>query len=438
MLKINYRPIRNIMKKIGADFDDGHEYDAIDKFFEKNAKKTTEMQWQLKRNREILKLVHLERVLKRKNLFEEHYEDIFGEHDFESDNKCFAVAVMSVYDYGDYGNVNEEDVYDETEMREFSNFSVQQIVDELMNEKFKCITAIIDGDVVSVVNTDDRKEMAEIIKKAHYLVNKYCKVRFTSGIGCVSESIDNISESYIKAVEELYSNGFGGGNTVSLGSRRAGRDEYFYSESKAAEFTKLIMRGNYVQAENFMNNFFYTCVKEKGLSIGMLRCITYDMTADIVKVIMKNKDGNFDEETVSKVFANESFLGIQEYAKKLLKVACDMSDVNQMELTRVESIKKYIQENYMDVNLNTNAVAEQFGLVPSYVSKIFTEEYDMSILSYIATLRIEHAKKLLAETDMTIENIATKVGISNKVTFLRLFKKYEGITPGSFRAKGNL
>jgi len=48
-------------------------------------------------------------------------------------------------------------------------------------------------------------------------------------------------------------------------------------------------------------------------------------------------------------------------------------------------------------------------------------------------LRLAEAKRLLGETDMKIEEIAEAVGYLGSNAFIRIFRKYEGITPGKYR-----
>jgi AraC-like DNA-binding protein len=73
------------------------------------------------------------------------------------------------------------------------------------------------------------------------------------------------------------------------------------------------------------------------------------------------------------------------------------------------------------------------GLSYSHVRKIFHDETKDNIVNYINKLRIEEAKRLLRETDQTINEIALSLGYNNNQSFNRFFKKYEGVTPGEFR-----
>jgi YesN/AraC family two-component response regulator len=56
-------------------------------------------------------------------------------------------------------------------------------------------------------------------------------------------------------------------------------------------------------------------------------------------------------------------------------------------------------------------------------------------LEYLQLLRIEKAKKLLMDNSKSLKEIMEKVGFVNEVSLIRVFKKYEGITPGLYRKK---
>jgi len=55
------------------------------------------------------------------------------------------------------------------------------------------------------------------------------------------------------------------------------------------------------------------------------------------------------------------------------------------------------------------------------------------VLECLNKTRVENAKVLLRESDASIENISVSVGILSARSFARVFKKYEGMTPGEYR-----
>lgn len=81
-------------------------------------------------------------------------------------------------------------------------------------------------------------------------------------------------------------------------------------------------------------------------------------------------------------------------------------------------------------------VANAFGISPSNVSRIFTVATGQGFLSYIHEARLAHAKTLLVETTLSLQEIAETVGFGNALTMSRAFKKRYGMTPGAYRKTG--
>ena len=68
-----------------------------------------------------------------------------------------------------------------------------------------------------------------------------------------------------------------------------------------------------------------------------------------------------------------------------------------------------------------------------YGSQIFRQETGGTFVSYLTSLRIEHAAWLLAHSDQTVFAIATQVGYSDYFYFAKVFKKVKGCTPTAYR-----
>ena len=64
---------------------------------------------------------------------------------------------------------------------------------------------------------------------------------------------------------------------------------------------------------------------------------------------------------------------------------------------------------------------------------IFKKRENISMLDYISKKRVENAKKMLVTTEMNLETIALQCGFTNIRTFMRVFQKYEIVTPGKYK-----
>ena len=79
--------------------------------------------------------------------------------------------------------------------------------------------------------------------------------------------------------------------------------------------------------------------------------------------------------------------------------------------------------------------AAETGISENYLSRLVKKATGRSVGAWIDIVRIQRAKRLLAETREPVIDIAAAVGIGDQSYFSRLFKKETGLTPSAFRKK---
>lgn len=83
--------------------------------------------------------------------------------------------------------------------------------------------------------------------------------------------------------------------------------------------------------------------------------------------------------------------------------------------------------------LSTSSLAKELHSNPDYLGRTFRQVYGCSLTGAIHQRRIKHARKLLLDSERTVDAIATACGFNDTVYFRRLFKRAEGMTPHKFR-----
>ena len=78
-------------------------------------------------------------------------------------------------------------------------------------------------------------------------------------------------------------------------------------------------------------------------------------------------------------------------------------------------------------------LAEEFHLNAQYISQLFKNEIGVGFLAYLTNIRMEHAKKLLLSTSLSIAEVAERSGYGDYRVFTKAFKKSEGVTPSQYR-----
>ena len=99
------------------------------------------------------------------------------------------------------------------------------------------------------------------------------------------------------------------------------------------------------------------------------------------------------------------------------------------------AIIDYVNSNYLDRNMCHKMVKDKFDISFSYISRVFNDAMDYSFLEYLNRKRINHAKKLLSNPATTILKAGEQSGYNDISTFIKCFKKYEGITPGEYQRR---
>lgn len=98
----------------------------------------------------------------------------------------------------------------------------------------------------------------------------------------------------------------------------------------------------------------------------------------------------------------------------------------------IQNIIQYINEHYAE-NLTLDSISRKFNVSRTYFPKQFKAQIGVTPTEYLCQVRIQAAKKMLRHSDAPVYYIAEKVGIDNVSYFIKLFKKYEELTPYSYR-----
>lgn len=99
----------------------------------------------------------------------------------------------------------------------------------------------------------------------------------------------------------------------------------------------------------------------------------------------------------------------------------------------LKNILEYINSNYQNSSLTLSSIAERFWVNPSYLSRYFKTYMGINIVQYIRSMRIFYAKSLLQSSDMSIAEVAEKVGVKSASHFSKIFENEVGESPSKFR-----
>lgn len=105
--------------------------------------------------------------------------------------------------------------------------------------------------------------------------------------------------------------------------------------------------------------------------------------------------------------------------------------VNRMNL--LQPVLDYIDKN-IEKQIFLDELVDIIDVSPQYLCRLFKNCLEMRPYTYIAFRRIQEAKKLLFDTDLTIREISSKLGYNSTSYFCAIFKKLEKMSPEKFRS----
>lgn len=119
-----------------------------------------------------------------------------------------------------------------------------------------------------------------------------------------------------------------------------------------------------------------------------------------------------------------------------LKISLCNNEVKEKSVVKKErvitGITKYMQE-HLSEDVSLHILSEEFHLNSQYISQLFKNEIGVNFLTYLTNIRMEHAKKLLLSTSLSIAEVSEQSGYGDYRVFTKVFKKSEGITPSQYR-----
>ncbi len=94
-------------------------------------------------------------------------------------------------------------------------------------------------------------------------------------------------------------------------------------------------------------------------------------------------------------------------------------------------ILNYLRDNYRTATLSR--AAEHFHYTESYCSKFIKDVTGQNFVSLLREIRLQRAEQLLANTDISVEELADELGYDNAETLIKVFKQSRHMTPGQYR-----
>lgn len=442
--KYQYKPVLDIMKTLKTESLNiaSDEYSYINKSIKDSFKKVENLESTFEYYRPLIKTTFLKRLIRGETEISEKLNKDMISNGIVFDKKQFYVICIYIEDYD---KTLIPSIYDTHYAKP------EAVTDVLLTDIFKDIDIIqnrysvtIDNTIVYIVNhdiKDTRSYVESLIDEAQNVVNEKYGIDFSTGISCLHHvGASAINEAWQEASYSLDYRSILGKNSILFYDDIKDKKRYYNSFSIATreKFINYINMGDYNKSKKLLDGIIRENYKES-MAIETLVCLTNDIISAIVSVF-SNEDGcaflNNVKPNLTVLKARKAGKYIPDVISKILYKACEYKK-NSLENAQYQNlsnkVKDYIADNYNNINLNISLLGDVFNLTPTYLSKIFKENTNTYLLDYINHIRIDASKNLLKTSSQSLTDIAKQCGFTNVNSYIRVFKKLEGITPGCYR-----
>ena len=109
-----------------------------------------------------------------------------------------------------------------------------------------------------------------------------------------------------------------------------------------------------------------------------------------------------------------------------------VEEKKQQDTRPIRLAKQYIRQNYTRP-IGLEEVSGYVGFSPTYFSTLFKKESGSNFVDYLSEIRMDRAKELLKETNLSVASICEQVGYSDLKHFTKSFRSYTGLKPNEYR-----
>lgn len=121
------------------------------------------------------------------------------------------------------------------------------------------------------------------------------------------------------------------------------------------------------------------------------------------------------------------------YHFHLYEVFTENTSPDTEKIQVLKPVLEYIDQSYMKP-VTLDALAKLAGMTPRYFCRFFHAFFHRTPMDYLNYYRIERACDFLSSSSLTVTEAAYRCGFNDSSYFVKVFKKYKGMTPRQYRS----
>lgn len=220
------------------------------------------------------------------------------------------------------------------------------------------------------------------------------------------------------------------------------KEDYYYPPETQQQLILAVRGGNSAEAHALVDQLFHTNFSEKKISSVAARSFLYQLGATLSQELnsaslLQGQAEPFSGADLEHLLDRSSAEHMRQQLHSMLD--CCVPQRGGRALSRAEDlvnkITEYIDAHIENNGLDLNALSDEFGVTPQYISLIFKKQRNENVKDYISRQKLARAQVLLVDTNLPLRDIAARLGYGSEISVIRLFRKHLNTTPGEYRAR---
>ena len=343
--------------------------------------------------------------------------------------KKYRVIIMEIFDIDSVDNIfNKFNLSKELMMKYFS----EDVLCEEIDIDYKSIAFVLED----IFTTEELQEIFNCI--VTHIERNY-SLRFTAAITKSYSEMEELPQAY-RAAKKLLDYKFVFKEKKVIFEElidEENMNKYYYPIELEAKLILRTLSSNELSVRRTLEEIFDS-KNSKEIDKKYLKEFTGLLYNTLGRIFIQLKEMNRDIDI--KIFNAEEILQLSELGKirekfeeKLLEICkyTKVKESNDAESIKIK-IEKFLEENYM-VDISLDNLADYLGHSFKYTSVLFKKVMGDNFKNYLNIYRLEKAKEFMEyNKDLKIKELAELVGYNSSNTFIRIFRKYEGVSPGKY------
>ncbi|WP_211749762.1 helix-turn-helix domain-containing protein [Paenibacillus sp. Marseille-Q4541] len=286
----------------------------------------------------------------------------------------------------------------------------------------------------------------EVVPEIQQWIEEHAESRITMGLGETGDTLEQLASSYDTAKQCLqYKAVLGKNRLIRIQDIIKPADpgqEYFKTIYKLSQSIRLAESDWQDHLDRLMDQMERAVLPRREIE-NLMQFFLHHLEGELLelskdyRIIWKNAKDQLEQLGRKWDDLHELKKGCQSIFEAMIQKMQVKKDSHSNKSLMIE-VRTYIEENFPNAELSLDFLSARFQMNAKYLSKMFKDEFGENFVDFLIGLRMNEAKRLLTETDKSMQAISQEVGYYNYNSFNRAFKNVVGISPRDFRKQPTL